>query len=171
MKTFFDGLKKGIGHGLGIFLILGIVSIIYASVGSTWTAPDSLQVGVGSGLTSASWNKMLANMNSLESRMNSVYNSGTTNTKVIYKTCGKDGPILGNTYDCTGNITGSSNQVETVIFNCPTGYKIISGGYSLGTATLLRQSKVASLVGWTYAANGTASTSLSQIFILCMKVE
>lgn len=171
MKTFFDGLKKWIWHGLWIFLILGIVSIIYASVWSTWTAPDSLQVGVGSWLTSASWNKMLANMNSLESRMNSVYNSWTTNTKVIYKTCWKDGPILWNTYDCTWNITWSSNQVETVIFNCPTWYKIISWWYSLWTATLLRQSKVASLVGWTYAANWTASTSLSQIFILCMKVE
>ncbi|MDD2565456.1 MAG: hypothetical protein PHZ26_00125 [Candidatus Gracilibacteria bacterium] len=63
-------IKSGIIIGISFLTTVLLGGIIYAAVGSVWTNPDDILASSGAALKSDSWNKMLANMNSLSGSIN-----------------------------------------------------------------------------------------------------
>lgn len=68
MKNPPSPLKYGIISGIAFFGTVAVLSLVYATIGSNWISPGTLEVGAGSGLTASSWNAMLADFNNLDAR-------------------------------------------------------------------------------------------------------
>jgi hypothetical protein len=72
-----DTIKKSLIWGLVFSLTSLTVFVVYATIGSVWTNPTTLEVWAGSWLSATSWNQLLANFNNLDGRVNSITSTPT----------------------------------------------------------------------------------------------
>lgn len=157
-----------IKHWLWFLSVFILTWIIYATIWSEWTDPSELETTSWSTLSSSNWNKLLENFNSINNRVNSVYNSWTTNTILNHRVCSVNSPVWGKIYDCNWNILWTTWYTEVIYFDCPSWYRLINGAHWLPDYTkVVRQSHYYNNTRWVFTTNWT----FSQIQILCMKVE
>lgn len=66
--------RNGMIFWFSFFLTVTLLSVGYALIGSGWTPPSTLEVGVSSTLSAGAWNNLLANFNNLDARTTSLNN-------------------------------------------------------------------------------------------------
>ena len=68
MNTLKRDVRSGIVMGISFLSTVLIGGIVYAAVGSVWTSPASLEAFAGSGVSAATYNKILADLQNLDAR-------------------------------------------------------------------------------------------------------
>ena len=69
MSTLKNDIRSGIVIGTSFLTTVAIGSMAYAAVGGTWTSPASMEAFAGSGVSAATFNKLLANDQNLDDRV------------------------------------------------------------------------------------------------------
>lgn len=77
MSTLKNDIRSGIVIGMSFLTTVAIGSIAYAAVGGAWTSPASLEAFAGSGVSAATFNKLLANDQNLSDRIAAAVPTGT----------------------------------------------------------------------------------------------
>ena len=78
MKISYSPWRYGVISGFTFFITAIILSIAYAAtIGNIWTSPSILEASTWATLSASDWNKLLANFNNLDAKVNSLLsNSG-----------------------------------------------------------------------------------------------
>lgn len=69
MGTFKNDVRSGIVIGISFLATVIVGGLAYAAVGGAWTSPASLEAFAGSGVSAATFNKLLANDQNLNDRI------------------------------------------------------------------------------------------------------
>lgn len=69
MGNLKQDVRSGVVMGISFLATVLLGGIVYAAVGSAWTPPASLEAFAGSGVSAATFNKLLANDQNLNDRI------------------------------------------------------------------------------------------------------